>query len=207
MSDLSDKSDKSDKSTIVQQKIFRIMPFLKQGGGYRSLKAFQITEAVYDIAYHFSHKYLRGGDRTVDQIIQAARSGKQNIAEGSAASTTSKETEIKLTNVALSSLQELLLDFEDYLRVRKLEKWGPSYPRYEPLRNYVKTADFMKEYPSLIEKLNDEELANMSITLIHQADYLLRRLLVAQQEQFLAEGGIREQMTRARINRRNSEKK
>ena len=128
-------------------------------------------------------------------------------AEGSAASTTSKETEIKLTNVAKASLQELLLDYEDYLRVRKLEKWGASHPRYEPLRNYVKSDKFMEEYPSLIEKMNDEELANMSITLIHQADYLLQRLIEKQQDQFLAEGGIREQMTRARIQRRNSEKK
>lgn len=180
------------------------MPFLKRGGGFRSLKVFQITEIVFDIAYYFSHRYLWVGDRTVDQIVQAARSGKQNIAEGSAASTTSREMEIKLTNVARASLQELLLDFEDYLRVRKLEQWTSSHPRFEPLRQYVRSDKFRQEYSTLLEKMNDEELANMSITLIHQADYLLQRLLEKQQDQFLAEGGIREQMTRARIRYRNA---
>lgn len=97
--------------------------FLPQKGNYKKLIVYQKAECIYDITYYFAHKFLEKGDRTIDQMIQAARSGKQNIAEGSAASTTSKETELKLVNVARASLQELLLDYEDYLRVRNLKQW------------------------------------------------------------------------------------
>lgn len=97
--------------------------FLPKKGNFRNLIVFQKTECIYDITYYFAHKYLEKSDRTIDQMIQAARSGRQNIAEGSAAGATSAETEIKLINVARASLQELLLDYEDYLRVRNLIKW------------------------------------------------------------------------------------
>ena len=93
-------------------------PFLPQKGNYRNLIAYQKAECIYDITYYFAHHFLERNDRTIDQMVQAARSGKQNIAEGCAASTTSAETEIKLVNVARASLQELLIDYEDYLRVR-----------------------------------------------------------------------------------------
>ena len=105
--------------------------FLENKGGYRNLRAFKVTESIYDITWEFVRRYLSKGDRTTDQMIQAARSGKQNIAEGSAASTTSKETEIKLTNVAKASLEELLLDYEDYLRDHQLEQWRKGHARYE----------------------------------------------------------------------------
>jgi four helix bundle protein len=97
-------------------------PLLPKSGGYRKLISYQKAEAVYDFTYYFCKKYLQRGDRTIDQMIQAARSGKQNIAEGSAASATSKETEIKLMNVAKASLEELLLDYEDYLRSNILKR-------------------------------------------------------------------------------------
>lgn len=97
--------------------------FIPQQGYYRRLRVFRVTEIIYDITYIFTRRFLSKGDRTIDQMVQAARSGKQNIAEGSAAGTTSKETEIKLTNVAKASLQELLVDYEDYLRVRELKLW------------------------------------------------------------------------------------
>ena len=103
--------------------------FLPQRGKYRDLIAFRKAECIYDITHHFATTYLSRGDRTVDQMVQAARSGKQNIAEGSAAGSTSKETEIKLTNVAKASLQELLLDYEDYLRVNGLCLWAKTDPR------------------------------------------------------------------------------
>lgn len=93
-------------------------PLLPRTGNYRKLYTYQKAEAIYDITYYFCKNYLLRGDRTIDQMVQAARSGKQNIVEGSAASATSKETEIKLVNVAKASLQELLVDFEDYLRTR-----------------------------------------------------------------------------------------
>lgn len=101
-------------------------PFLPHGGTFKNLIVYQKAECIYDITYYFAHHFLEKGDRTIDQMVQAARSGKQNIAEGASAGNTSKETEIKLTNVAKASLQELLVDYEDYLRVRGLEQWQPD---------------------------------------------------------------------------------
>ena len=178
-------------------------PFLKPLGGYRKLRVYKVTELVCDITYHFAHTYLVKGDRTIDQMMQAARSGKQNIAEGSEAATTSRETEIKLTNVAKASLEELLLDYEDYLRQHNLTQWKSGHPRYEPMREYARSEKIYAEYPTLLQKMNDEELANLCITLINQATYMLRRLIEKQQQQFLQDGGVREQMTRARLNYRN----
>ena len=177
--------------------------FLPQGGGYKKLRVYQVTEIIYDLTYHFTQRFLRAGDRTVDQMVQAARSGKQNIAEGSAASSTSRETEIKLTNVAKASLEELLVDYEDYLRVNGLGTWNEQHPRYHQMREYAKSDKFHGEYTTLYEKLNAEEYCNLCITLINQATYMLRRLIDKQQQLFVEQGGIREQMTRARIEYRN----
>lgn len=135
-------------------------------------------------------------------MLQAARSGKQNIAEGSKASTTSVETEIKLTNVAKASLEELLLDYEDYLRVRQLEQWNVGNPRFKKLREYCRSEAFKAEYVVLLPRLDVTEICNLSITLINQATYMLRRLIERQQSMFLENGGIREQMTQARLNYR-----
>lgn len=110
-------------------------PFLQPKGGYRKLRVYKTTEIIYDITFYFTSRYLKKSDRTIDQMVQAARSGKQNIAEGSKASMTSTETELKLTNVAKASLEELLIDYEDYLRVRNMEQWGMDHPRMERLRN------------------------------------------------------------------------
>ena len=176
--------------------------FLPQGGGYKNLRVYQITEVIYDLTYHFAHRFLRPGDRTVDQMIQAARSGKQNIAEGSVASTTSRETEIKLTNVAKASLEELLIDYQDYLRGNDLCIWDASHPRYQAIREYAKSNELRLQYTTLYEKLNGEEYCNLCITLINQATYMLKRLLDKQQQQFVEYGGIREQMTRARLDYR-----
>ena len=140
-------------------------------------------------------------------MIQAARSGKQNIAEGNQAATTSSETEIKLTNVAKASLEELLIDYEDYLRVHGLEQWQQNNPRMEILRQYTRTKRFLEEYPTLFDKMNEEEICNLSITLIHQAMYMLHRLLETMQRRFVSEGGIKEQMLSARLNYRNQQKR
>lgn len=177
--------------------------FLQNKGGYRNLVVYKISEVIYDVTYYFTQNYLRKGDRTIDQMVQAARSGKQNIAEGSKASTTSAETEIKLTNVAKASLEELLLDYEDYLRVRKLALWSNKHPRYSRLREFCKSETVMKHYSELLPRLNDEEICNLCVTLINQATYMLRKLIEKQQKMFLENGGIREQMTKARIDYRN----
>ena len=179
--------------------------FLPQHGHYRNLRVYQVSEMIYDITFYFCQKYLQKGDRTVDQMVQAARSGKQNIAEGNQAAATSSETEIKLTNVAKASLEELLDDYEDYLRVRGLQQWGQLHPRYEAMRNYARSNQIKKDYASQIQKMNDEEIANLCITLIHQAMYMLHKLLETMQDRFVTEGGIKERMLHARLNYRNSQ--
>lgn len=176
--------------------------FLIAGGGYRKLRSFKMAQAIYDLTVEFVNRFIERGSRTKDQMVQAARSGAQNIAEGSQASTTSKETEIKLTNVAKASLEELLLDYEDYLRQHKLNLWGKDNSRTVRLRGYLKTDEFVANPTALVDKMNAEEYCNLCILLINQTTYLLRRLIERQQVDFLKHGGIREQMTKARINYR-----
>ena len=173
--------------------------FLRTKGGYRNLKVYRLSEIIYDLSMIFAKQYIRQGSRTRDQIEQAARSGKQNIAEGSKSATTSSETEIKLTNVAKASLEDLLLDYEDYLRQNDLPKWDKNHPRTLKLREYLKSQDFLDNPTKFASKMNAEEFCNMCITLINQATYMLRRLIDKQQEQFLQEGGIKEQMYAARV--------
>lgn len=176
-----------------------ISNFMPQRGNYRDLKVYKKSECIYDITYHFAHKYLEKGDRTIDQMVQAARSCKQNIAEGSAASTTSKETELKLTNVARASLQELLLDYEDYLRVRGLEQWSINGDKATAARTACSRHDDSAYYRNAIELRNDVAVANIAITLIHQTDVLLRKLIERLKNDFVKGGGLREEMYRARV--------
>ena len=178
--------------------------FLPQHGHYRNLRVYQVAEIIYDITYYFTQHYLAKGDRTVDQMVQAARSGKQNISEGNQAAATSSETEIKLTNVAKASLEELLNDYEDYLRVRRLPQWDALHPRYEKMRQYARSKQIREDYAAAIQRMNDEEIANLCITLIHQATYMLHKLLATMQTRFVTEGGIKERMYKARLNYRNT---
>ena len=179
--------------------------FLPQHGHYRQLRVYQVTEMIYDITFYFTQNYLSKGDRTIDQMVQAARSGKQNIAEGNQAAATSGETEIKLTNVAKASLEELLDDYEDYLRVRNMEQWGATHPRYERMREYAKSEGIKRNYATQIKRMNDEEIANLCITLIHQAMYMLHKLLVTMQDRFVKEGGIKERMYNSRVQYRSNQ--
>ncbi|MBR1549685.1 MAG: four helix bundle suffix domain-containing protein [Bacteroidales bacterium] len=179
--------------------------FLPQHGHYRQLRVYQVTEALYDLTYMFCKRFLGHGDRTVDQMVQAARSGKQNIAEGNQAAATSSETEIKLTNVAKASLEELLVDYEDYLRTRGLQQWDGHHPRFEAMRTYARSEEFFADYAQRSAAMNDEELANLCITLCHQAIYMLKRLIDHQQERFTTEGGIRERMTATRLQYRKAQ--
>ena len=180
--------------------------FLKPKGNYRNLIAFQKAECIYDITYYFAHKYFAKGDRTIDQMVQSARSGKQNIAEGASAATTSSETEIKLMNVARASLQELLLDYEDYLRVNHLEQWAYDNPKAVQTRAACTAHNDSAYYRDAIAERSAETIANIAITLIHQTDVFLRKLLERLQKDFVTNGGIREQMTRARLDYRKSNK-
>ena len=172
--------------------------FLKQKGNFRDLIAYQKAECIYDITYLFAHQYLEKGDRTIDQMVQSARSGKQNIAEGASASTTSSETELKLMNVARASLQELLIDYEDYLRVRNLEQWSINDARAEQTRRVCSQHNDSAYYREQMQVRSAATIANIAITLIHQEDVVLRKLINRLQEDFVKEGGVREAMSQAR---------
>ena len=172
--------------------------FLPNKGNYRQLIVYQVAESIYDTAFYFDHHYLARGDRTIDQMIQAARSCKQNIVEGSAASTTSSETELKLMNVARASLQELLQDYEDYLRVHNMEKWQIDDPRCVQTRKVLRQHNESSFYREHLPQRSAETIANIAITMIHQEDVMLRRLIERLKQNFLVNVGIREQMSAAR---------
>ena len=173
-------------------------------GDYRTLLSFQKAEVVYDLTFRFAHKFLLKGDRTIDQMIQSARSGKKNILEGSKAGLTSKETELKLTNVARASLEELLDDYKDYLRARDLALWDKASKEAQYVRKLGRrTPQTYEQYREFVETRSPEVVANITICLIHQTNYLLDQPLRRLERDFLERGGLRERMTRLRLRRRN----
>ena len=201
----SNRNTQSNRSTqSFQNNQNSPITFLPKHGHYRNLRVYQVTEMIYDITFYFTQHFLVVGDRTIDQMVQAARSGKQNIAEGNQASLVSSETEIKLTNVAKASLEELLEDYMDYLRVRNISQWGIQHPRFERMRQYTRSEQIKRDYAEKIKIMNDEEIANLCITLIHQAIYMLHKLLITMQDRFVKEGGIKERMFQSRLKYRNN---
>ena len=177
--------------------------FIPPHGNYRELLSFQKGEVIYDITFRFCHKYLAKGDRTIDQMIQAARSGKQNISEGSEFSGTSKEVELRLVNTARSSLEELLLDYKDYLRVRNLRLWDKDDKEARYVRNLGRKPNLTyDDFREFVETRSDEVVANIALCLIHQNNYLLDQLKRRLEQDFLKEGGLRERITRARLKAR-----
>jgi len=169
-------------------------------GNYAELLSYQKAEVVYDLTFRFCERFLKRGDRTVDQMVQAARSGKQNIAEASKASGTSKETELKLTNVARASLEELLLDYGDFLRVRDLVIWGKDSKEALYVRKLGSQPHQTYEiYRTYIESRPAEVVANIALCLIHQTNYLLDQQIRRLEKDFVQQGGLRERMTRARL--------
>lgn len=172
--------------------------YLKLKGNFRNLIVFQKAECVYDITFHFTHRFLKTSDRTIDQMIQAARSGKQNIAEGGSSATTSRETEIKLLNVAKASFKELMLDYEDYLRVRELPIWRIDSEKGKQARIACAAHNDSAYYRQAIRERSDEAIANIALILIHQIDYLLFRLIEQLTHRFISNGSVREELIRAR---------
>ena len=178
--------------------------FIPKHGGYRTLISYQKAEIVYDGTVQFVNRFFRRYDRTIDQMVQAARSGKQNIVEASMASATSKETEIKLTNVAKASLEELLIDYEDFLRTRKLPIWEKEHRFVVRFRELNRTPN--ANYQTYIRAIEHEDLeicANSMICLIKIVTYLLAKQIQYLEKDFLENGGLRERMTKARIESRN----
>lgn len=182
--------------------------FIPAHGGYRQLFSYQKAEIIYDGTVYFTNRFFNKYDRTVGQMVQAARSGKQNIAEGSMASATSKEMEIKLTNVARASLEELQIDYEDFLRIRKLPIWDKNHrlvARVRELNKSTPTPTY-ETFQKAIEHEDPEICANVMITLIKISTYLLNQQIKKLEIAFVKEGGLRERMTRARIDERNKKK-
>lgn len=201
-------------------------------GGYRRLKSFQLAQLVYDLTVRFCDRYVPRNSRTRDQMVQAARSGVQNIAEGSLASGTSRRSELKLTNVARASLEELRLDYEDFLRQRGLAQWPPDHPALERFR--AKRCSKLEEVQAWVKEergrtrtstdkhgqadgrarsvsvgvrpcqsvLSSELVANAALSLLNLCCYLLDRQLAAQAAAFETEGGFTERMHRIRLERR-----
>lgn len=181
--------------------------FLPAGGNYRDLLSYRKAEIIYDLTFRFCERFLKRGDRTIDQMVQSARSGKQNIAEGSKASLTSTETELKLTNVARASLEELLIDYQDFLRVRDLKQWDKNSREALYVRRLGKRpGESFETYRGFLETRPAEVLANIALCLIHQANYLLDQQIRRLEKDFVEKGGIRERMTRARVDYRKSGK-
>ena len=179
--------------------------FIPPHGGYEELLSFQKARIVYDGTVCFCQRFLVKRDRTIDQMVQAARSGKQNILEGSKASGTSKETEIKLSNVARASLEELLEDYRDFLRVRGEPLWEKNSREALFVRRLgARKNKSYESYRTYIETRPAPVVANILICLIHQTNYLLDQQLRQLEKAFLKEGGLRERMTRARLSHRSS---
>lgn len=177
-------------------------------GDYKTLISYQKAEVVYEITYRFCNRFLKKGDRTVDQMVQAARSGKQNIIEGSKAAMTSKEMEIKLTNVARASLEELLEDYHDYLRVRDHVIWPKDSKEALFVRKHATQSPASYEsYREFVDTRPGDVIANIAICLIHQTNYLLDQQLRRLEQDFLKDGGLRERMTRARLQVREQQKR
>ena len=186
---------------------------IRPSGGYRELRSFQAVTIVYDATVQFCERFIDHRSRTVDQMVQAARSGRQNIAEGSRASATSSQTELHLVNVARSSLDELLLDYEDFLRQRRLAAWRKDSPEAVRVRaigrNYkhnpsgaADPADPATQFGPYVPYICSDDpsvVANTLICLIHQPNYLLNRQIAGLEAQFIQEGGYSERLAAARI--------
>lgn len=178
---------------------------IRQKGNYKNLISYQKSEVIFCLTYYFVEHFLQKGDRTCDQMIQAARSGKQNIIEGCAAGITSTKTEIKLVNVAKASLQELLEDYEDYLKTRNHRQWEENSQELLKMRDLGRQHSDPDFFLKIAETRPPETIANMCIVLIKQADYLLFRQLQRLAENFEKQGGFSEKMFRVRLQKRNKE--
>ena len=200
-----DQPDRTDRSENPAQP-----KRLRPSGGYRKLRSFQVTTIIYDGTVAFCDRFIDRRSRTVDQMVQAARSGRQNIAEGSRASATSSQTELRLVNVARASLDELLLDYEDFLRQRSLPQWEKDDPQAQAVREVGKRIDRSDQsdptdrsdhaaYAAWLAHADPAVVANALICLIHQANYLLDQQIAALERGFVEGGGYTEQLAAARI--------
>ena len=180
---------------------------LRKAVVYTELRFYQRSDVLYQLTQVFCQRFLpHYGDRTVDQMVQAARSTKQNIVEGSTDGQTSTETELKLLGIARGSNQELLEDYQDYLKRKGLSEWFRRNERFDRLHQFCQNHYQWPDYQPLLTKMNDEELANMAICLCHQVDKAMAKYIELKDREFTTEGGIRERMTAARLGQRETQR-
>lgn len=180
---------------------------LRKAVVFEELRFYQRSDVLYQLTQLFCQRHLpQYGDRTVDQMVQAARSTKQNIAEGSSDGQTSTEVELKLLGIARGSNKELLEDYKDYLKRKGKTEWFGKNQRFERMHDFCKQHSRYEDYQQLLPKMNDEELANMAICLCHQVDKALTSYIERKDREFTTEGGIRERMTAARLEQRETQK-
>ena len=179
---------------------------LKKAVVWENLYFYRKSDAIYQLTVEFCRRFLPArGDRTVDQMVQAARSGKQNIIEGSEDGQTSSEIEIKLLNVARGSLQELRADYHDYINTHHLTLWPKDSERLQRLRKFCHSHNDYRDYAPFVAKMNDEEMANLLITLCHQTDRMMCAYLERLEKNFVEQGGIKERMHTARTGYRQQQ--
>ena len=180
---------------------------LRKGVMYTSLRFYQRSDVLYQLTQAFCRRFLKQyGDRTVDQMVQAARSTKQNIVEGSSDGQTSMEVELKLLGIARGSNKELLEDYQDYIKRNGYTEWYGQHPRFQRMHDFCRNHFKFEDYMDLLPKLNDEEMANIAICLCHQIDAALNKYIERKDREFTTEGGIRERMTAARLEQRATQK-
>lgn len=179
---------------------------LRKGADWENLRVYQKADAVYQLTFVFCRRFLpQIGDRTVDQMVQAARSGKQNIVEGSEDGKTSTEMELKLINVAQGSIDELKDDYTDYIQKHHVSKWEKGHPRYQQMQEYTKTHNKVEDYLPFAEKWTLEEFCNVCLTLCYQLDAMFNKYLKYLEKTFVEEGGIKERMYAARTGYRKGQ--
>lgn len=193
---------KDDKEVPSYESIFR------KGHNWQTLLFFQKADTLYQMTFVFCDRFLPlHGDRTRDQMVQAARSGKQNIVEGSEDGKTSSEMEVKLLNVARSSIGELRQDYGDYLVSRRLEVWDKDAPRFNKLQEFTRKHNKLEEYEPYFQKWTGGEMANVGLTLCYQIDAMMNKYLEWVEQEFVTEGGVKERMHRARTGYREQQDK
>ena len=184
-----------------------IQSVLKKQVNWKELWFYQKTEVLYHMTYVFTKRFLpKYGDRTVDQMVQAARSGKQNIVEGTADGVTSSEMELKLLNVARSSIQELREDYADDIIKNGLSLWTQNNPRFDGMLKYCRNHNRLDDYAKFFYRWSEEEFCNIAITLCRMVDKMMMSYQKMKEKEFVEQGGIRERMTAARIGYRNEQK-
>lgn len=173
---------------------------------WQDLRFYQKTDVLYQMTVVFCHRFLpQYGDRTVDQMVQAARSGKQNIVEGCEDGKTSTEMELKLLNVARASIGELREDYQDYLTAHHLTMWSPADERFQPMQDFTKQHNRLEEYEPHFSHWSDEEMANVGLSLCYQVDTMMNKYLANLEKRFVTEGGIKERMYRSRTGYRQQQ--